>query len=268
MLTLSCRQRLDKFSNSKAQISTELSQFRNFISLLISFGFSLDFPERIENEIWYDAGYDLLLLLLEVTFPKEENFLILLFLLFVKFTFIYTISFNKTTKVKMSSNVMSGNSFKRTSWSLRNLRQQRNVSKHGRSTKNEHRNHLYFRVVCLLCADIRLLSSSSPLFAPFSGLNFLPSIEISASLKEKTLPLPFIPVMKKEGGEYDFSIFVRVQRHNILFNMLYWYCRSSLVITSEISPVTVAKSGLMKREHLLISVWHQIQRASPRAVHL
>lgn len=44
------------------------------------------------------------------------------------------------------------------------------------------------------------------------------------------------------------------RRYNTLFNTFWWYCRSLVVITSEISsPVTAAKSGLMNTQRLLIS---------------
>lgn len=137
-------------------------------------------------------------------------------------------------------------------------------------------NHLYSHVVCLLCADIRLfLSSSSSFYLMSCDFFFLGLILFLLSSKflrrwkkEKKLCLSFQRISRKENMIFPFSFMFKVVRrsHNILFNMLCWYCRSSLVITSEISPVTGAKSGLMKRERLLISVWHQIQRASPRAV--
>lgn len=154
----------------RLQTSAELSQFENFISLRIL----LIFLKAVWNMIWFTVAA-------------------------TRSDVIYTISFNKTTKVKMSSNVMLGNSFKRTSWSCVTWDGSVTLRNSEGILKNEHQNHLYFRVVCLLFADIRLLSSSS-LFASwvatfFFGLNFLFFFEISASSKGKTSP--FIQATKK-----------------------------------------------------------------------
>lgn len=211
---------------------------------------SSSYHAKKNPETWYDLLFAAwAFIFMAVHFSRRDD----CFSFSVKFTFLFTFLFPNTIsllqndengarrKVKMSSNVMS-DCVKTALKGAEKLRNPRRCS----VTK------------CVVKSFLLLCFCWDPSIHFYFALSLFVSCAASSSL---------------DADEKLFLLCVRNFRlrrrhHNTLFNMFWWYCQSLVVITSETSPATAAKSGLINTKHLLIWELSQIPRASPRAVHL